>query len=400
MTEMTEMTRNTEKLHVPLGGRSYDILIRPGGLDELPVVAASYAPVGEAIALICDETVWELYGRRVSSALRGAGMAFECIPVPPGEGSKRLDQLARIYNGLAGMGLGRNGLIVALGGGVTGDLAGFAAATWMRGVSLVQVPTTLLAQVDSSVGGKTAIDIDAGKNLVGAFHQPKAVLIDPQLIETLPARERAAGMSEVIKYGAIASETLFAQLESRRVPVDPAVLPGNPNAAPADPAGVSGDSADIICACCRIKRDVVAEDEFDAGRRMILNFGHTFGHAIEAKYGYGRFNHGEAVAGGMRIAAGIGEILGVTARGTARRLSDLLSRYGLDAREDADDLIPIVRRDKKATGRDVKLVLLKGIGEAVVERLEYPVVEAALRALRDRGGDDASRDPDERGRKP
>jgi 3-dehydroquinate synthase len=365
-----------DKLRVLLGGRSYDILIRGGSLDEIPNLAAPYASAGEAIALVGDETVWELYGQRVSSALRGAGMAFEYIPVPPGEGSKSLRQLTRLYERFAEMGLSRNGLVAALGGGVTGDLAGFAAATWMRGAALVQIPTTLLAQVDSSVGGKTAINIDAGKNLVGAFHQPRAVLIDPRVTATLPPRERAAGMAEIIKYGAVASESLFAQLEARPVPGDSA-------------SSIPNDLPDIIYTCCHIKRDLVAEDEFDTGRRMILNFGHTFGHAIEAKYGYGRFNHGEAVAGGMRIAAKIGEILGITAKGTEERISNLLSRYGLDIREDAEDLIPIIKRDKKAAGQGVKLVLLKDIGKAVVEGFTYPAIEEALRELRDRGAETA-----------
>jgi 3-dehydroquinate synthase len=371
---MEGIAEEMDKLRVLLGGRSYDILIRSGSLDEIPDLAAPYASAGEAIALVGDETVWELYGERVSSALRGAGMAFEYIPVPPGEGSKSIRQLTRLYERFAEMGLGRNGLVAALGGGVTGDLAGFAAATWMRGTALVQIPTTLLAQVDSSVGGKTAVDIDAGKNLVGAFHQPKAVLIDPLVTATLPSRERAAGMAEIIKYGAAASESFFARLEARPVPDD------------SDP-GVPNDLPDIIYTCCRIKRDLVAEDEFDTGRRMILNFGHTFGHAIEAKYGYGRFNHGEAVAGGMRIAAKIGELLGITAKGAEARISNLLSRYGLDVREDAGDLLPIIKRDKKAAGQGVKLVLLKDIGEAVVERFTYPAIEDALRELRNRGAE-------------
>jgi 3-dehydroquinate synthase len=348
------MGLDMKKLHVALGERSYDLLIGDGILSEPLTAAAAFAPAAERAALVCDETVWSLYGQLASDSLRGAGLPSEPILVPPGEGSKSIEQLSYLYERFAEMGLTRGGLVVALGGGVTGDLAGFAAATWMRGVGLVQIPTTLLAQVDSSVGGKTAIDIGAGKNLVGAFHQPRLVVIDPLVLKTLPPREYAAGMAEVIKYGAIASPALFGQLESGR--------PG-------------GDIADIIHECCRIKRDVVIEDEFDTGLRMTLNFGHTFGHAIETKYGYGRYNHGEAVAGGMRIAARVGEMLGVTEAGTEERISRLLSRYDLDVRENTDGLISIMKRDKKAAGAGVNLVLLKNIGEATIKYVEYAALE-------------------------
>jgi 3-dehydroquinate synthase len=350
-----------KKLHVPLGERSYDLLIGDGILSEPLTAATKFASVAERVALVCDETVWGLYGQPVSDSLRVAGLSSEPILVPPGEGSKSIARLSYLYERFAEMGLTRGGLVVALGGGVTGDLAGFAAATWMRGVNLVQIPTTLLAQVDSSVGGKTAIDIGAGKNLVGSFHQPRLVVIDPETLKTLPPREYAAGMAEVIKYGAIASPSLFEKLELRQLELKP---PGD-------------DIADIICECCRIKRDVVAEDEFDTGRRMMLNFGHTFGHAIETKYGYNKYNHGEAVAGGMRLAARVGEALGVTEAGTEERLSRLLSRYGLDVREGADGLLSIMKRDKKAAGSGVNLVLLKNIGEATVEYVEYTALETA-----------------------
>ncbi|MDR2157009.1 MAG: 3-dehydroquinate synthase [Clostridiales Family XIII bacterium] len=356
-------------LHVPLGGRAYDIHIEAGALRRLPALTAAFLTAGEPVAVVSDETVWALYGQTVCEDLRDAGLAFEHILVPPGESSKCMAQLSRLWERFGNMGLGRAGTVVALGGGVVGDLAGFAAATWMRGVGLIQAPTTLLAQVDSAVGGKTAIDIDAGKNLVGAFHQPKSVIIDPRALATLPPREYATGMAEVVKYGAIASADLFARLETEEL---------RENAA-------TDTLRDIIYECCRIKRDVVAGDEFDTGRRMLLNFGHTFGHAIEAKYGYSRYNHGEGVAAGMRIAARIGETLGVTRPGTAQRLSRLLSRYGLDAREGTDGLLPLVRRDKKASGAGVKLALLKEIGAATVQHLSYTELEAALRTLKQVG---------------
>jgi 3-dehydroquinate synthase len=278
----------------------------------------------------------------------------------------------------------------------------------MRGVRFIQIPTTLLAMVDSSVGGKTAIDIPAGKNLVGAFHQPSFVMIDPGLLKTLPAREFRSGMAEVIKYGAISSLPLFEELErfAKRL------------AASASGTGADDPALDgVIASCIRIKADVVSEDEFDTGRRQILNFGHTFGHALEVRGGFSKYTHGEAVAVGMRIAARYGEAAGITEAGTAARLDALLDAFGLtiftseDSTEmlsstgiDHDvigsvtnavvgtnrdetepthyaELIPYIKNDKKASGGMVNLVLLKRLGEAVIVPVALTELEASLRGL-------------------
>jgi 3-dehydroquinate synthase len=244
----------------------------------------------------------------------------------------------------------------------------------------VQIPTTLLAQIDSSVGGKTAIDTERGKNLVGAFYQPSLVVIDPALLRTLPEREYRAGMAEMIKYGAISSSALFDELD-----VDEGI--GFWDFAQNDtisgeiseitkisgtfPEGVCPQISKHIYECCKIKSEIVSEDELDNGRRAILNFGHTFGHAIETKYGFETYNHGEAVAAGMRIAARIGEKLGVTEQGTAARIDSLLDKFGLPSEDATDDLIQLIKNDKKAGADGVDFVLLRKIGDAIIQRIGF-----------------------------
>jgi 3-dehydroquinate synthase len=287
-----------------------------------------------------------------------------------------MDELSRLYDWFGEGGrLSRSGLVVAFGGGVVGDLAGFAAATWMRGVKFAQIPTTLLAMVDSSVGGKTAIDTGRGKNLVGAFHQPAVVVIDPALMASLPEREFGSGLAEVVKYGAVASEALFSRLEDHGGEFG--VKGGATGRARAFPG-------DIIYECCAIKAGIVESDEFDAGRRMTLNFGHTFGHAIEAKYGFEKYNHGEAVAAGMYMAAVAGERLGVTEAGPAARIKALLENLGLFFHEDPDGLIDYMKSDKKAASGGVNLVLLTRVGEAVIRRVEWDELEEAVYGKDDR----------------
>ncbi|MDR0851799.1 MAG: 3-dehydroquinate synthase [Clostridiales Family XIII bacterium] len=343
-------------LNVPIAGKSYDIVIGSGlllsGLERVSALIRK----GEKTALISDENVWQRYGYAVETGLNALGIATEAIVLPPGEKTKDIGHLSLVYDRMAAAGITRKGCVIALGGGVVGDLSGFAAATYMRGVDFIQIPTTLLAQVDSSVGGKTAVDIAAGKNLVGAFYQPRLVLIDPDVLTSLPPREFAAGMAEVIKYGAIASPSLFALLEQTTVP----------------------SMTEIICSCCAIKSDIVAEDEFDNGHRAILNFGHTFGHAIEKRYGFSKYNHGEAVAAGMRIAAHIGEKIGMTAPGTAARLGSLLDRYGLTATESPVGLIEHIKSDKKGEAGGVNLVLLKALGAVVCVYKRFEELEVLL----------------------
>jgi 3-dehydroquinate synthase len=331
------------------------------------------------VCVVTDETVLELYGQDFLEALEQSGITATPVVIAPGEESKNLSVFGALMDLFAAAGLSRKSLVLALGGGVVGDLAGFAAASWMRGVRFIQIPTTLLAMVDSSVGGKTAIDIPAGKNLVGAFHQPSFVVIDPDLLKTLPAREFRSGMAEVIKYGAISSLPLFEELErfAERL------------AASASGTGADDPALDdVIASCIRIKADVVSEDEFDTGRRQILNFGHTFGHALEVRGGFSKYTHGEAVAAGMRIAARYGEAAGITEAGTAARLDALLDAFGLatfgsdgSAMLPGSEFITYIKNDKKASGGKVNLVLLKCLGEAVIIPVALTELEASLRGL-------------------
>lgn len=344
-------------LSVGLGAGSYDIRTGTGALSLLPQILADLGPA--RVAILSDETVWRLHGGRLSETLE---QPVTRIILPPGEGTKSLSALAEVYRKLAESRFGRSDLLLAFGGGVVGDLCGFAAATYMRGIRYVQLPTTLLAQVDSSVGGKTAVNIPQGKNLVGAFHQPKAVLMDIGLLETLPRRELGSGLAEMFKYGAIASHTLLEEL-----------VAWNGDLAQLEPA---------ILECCLLKKQVVEQDERDKGRRMLLNFGHTFGHGIEALGGFSAHTHGEAVAMGMVLAAQAGELLGVTAGGTAAQLERALQTQDIPTccPYAATDLLEAMLSDKKAAGHEIQLVLLREIGEAVV----YPLSFDALRELLER----------------
>lgn len=317
---------------------------------------------GRRVAVLTDDTVYGLYGARLEASLRAAGLPPVWIRILPGEASKRIRVLEPVWEALAAGGLQRDDLLVGFGGGVVGDMAGFAAACYMRGIDVAQIPTTLLAQVDSSIGGKTGVDLEAGKNLVGAFWQPRMVLTDPSLLATLEPREWAGGLAEVVKYGAIASAELWDQLETMN---DPAALP-----------------EEAIAACCRIKRDIVQRDERESGERMLLNFGHTFGHAIERAGGYERHTHGEAVAIGMAAAARAGEALGVTAPGTAARLEALLIRFGLPTRcpYRPAELAPFLHTDKKAGGGRIRFLFLRSPGEAFVMEADPTETETILAA--------------------
>lgn len=346
---------------VALPGRAYDILIGGGLLERAGSLIAPIA--GEnAVAVVSDNIVWSLYGMAFAKSMSAAAVPFRPVILPAGESSKTIDGLTKVYEGFAQANLSRRGLAIAFGGGVIGDLAGFAAATWMRGISFVQIPTTLLAQVDSSVGGKTAIDLPAGKNLAGAFHQPKLVLADTALLQTLPERQLACGVAEVIKYGAICSRTLLDRLSA---PFSKDLLP------------------EIIEECCRIKADIVLSDELDTGRRMILNFGHTFGHAAEALGGFTRFTHGEAVAIGTVLAAEIGERAGVTRPGCAEKLRDILSAHNLptDCPFSAAELLPQMALDKKGRSGGVDLILLADFGKAIIRHFNFAELELLLREV-------------------
>lgn len=350
-------------LHVGLADRGYDILIGGGLLDRVGALIADVRTPSKAVVLT-DDNVWPLYGERLTKAL--GTLPHEVIVLPHGEQTKSAAVYANVLSCCASYALTRSDIIIAFGGGVIGDLAGFVAATYMRGIDFVQIPTTLLAQVDSSVGGKTAIDLPEGKNLVGAFHQPVLVVADTDLLQTLPPREQASGMAEVIKYGAIFDEALFALLEAH--PTWEAITPL---------------LDDVVYTCCDWKRQVVERDERDTGDRMLLNFGHTFGHAIEAHGQYTTYIHGEGVALGMVLAAKAGICRGITPLGTDDRLESLCDSFGLPMtdRFTAEALTAHLTLDKKRAGSTLRLILLHRIGDGFVQPLTVDEVLSLTEAL-------------------
>ncbi len=356
---------NRYDLRVKLGERGYPIHIGTGLLAD----PALYRPhvSGRGAALVTNETVAPLYASRVEAALRSAGATVMTIVLPDGEAHKSWQTLDRIFAALLEAQADRRTVIVAVGGGVVGDVAGFAAATYQRGVPHIQVPTTLLAQVDSSVGGKTAINHALGKNMVGAFHQPAAVIADIATLGTLPPREFAAGLAEVIKYGAIQDSAFLAWLEDHAE----ALVLREPEAL-----------AHAIRRSCEIKAEVVAADERESGARALLNFGHTFGHAIESAAGYGRWLHGEAVAMGMALASRYSVRIGRLEAADAERLVRLMARVGLPTDAPAypiDTWLEYIGRDKKNEGGRITLVLLDALGRATVARdTSEPVLRAFL----------------------
>ena len=337
-------------LHVELGERRYPIRIGAGLLGD----ADAFADIafGRHVLLVSDGNVAPLYADRVR-ALLPATCKVATHFIPAGETFKTLATCGAVFAALANMQANRDALVIALGGGVVGDLAGFAAACWMRGVRYVQIPTTLLAMVDSSVGGKTAVDLPQGKNLVGAFHQPTAVIIDTETLATLPDRELSAGFAEVVKYGAIGDRALFGWIEEHA----DALLARDPKTV-----------AEVVRKCCTHKAEVVAQDETDQGARALLNFGHTFGHALEVEAGYGVLLHGEAVAIGMLLASRLSSELGHSPLIDTARLAALLERFNLPiAMPDAIDPSAVLARmqlDKKNVSGQLRLVLWHGIGRA------------------------------------
>jgi 3-dehydroquinate synthase len=337
---------DTRSITVELGERSYPIVIGSGLLGGGFDLAAFVD--GPDCLVVTNETVEPLYLEALTADL--TGKQVRAISLPDGEAFKTLETVEDILDTLIEGGANRDTTVIALGGGVVGDIAGFAAACYMRGVDFIQVPTTLLAQVDSSVGGKTGVNHASGKNLIGAFHQPRAVLIDTDTLGTLPDRELKAGLAEVIKHGVIVDADYFAWLEEN---ID---------------ALLARDAAALAWAIqrsCEIKAEVVAEDERESGRRAILNFGHTFGHAIERCQGYGEWLHGEAVAAGMVMAAQ----LCADDKALAGRIGNLLERAGLPTRPPAiaaPDLLAAMGMDKKVQQKRLRFVLLRGLGEAFV----------------------------------
>ena len=341
-------------LTVSLPGRDYNIKIERALLDRAGEECRAVMPKATKLAVVTDSNVAPLYACRVLESLSWAGFEAKLFTVPAGEASKCKERLGELWEGFLEFGLTRADGVVALGGGVVGDLAGFAAATTLRGVDYVQIPTTILSQVDSSVGGKVAIDLKAGKNLAGAFWQPKLVLMDPDVLDTLTDRVFSDGMAEVIKYGCIRDSAFFSLLEA------------NPSR-----ARVMEHIDEVLLTCCDLKRQVVESDERDTGERMMLNFGHTLGHAYELAYHYETYTHGEGVAAGMIAAAAIGEHLGVTPAGTGERIAALLTKFNLPTRIDCsmEDYAAAIGRDKKSAGKNISLILLEELGNAVIRKM-------------------------------
>lgn len=345
------MTGEPFLVHVPLGPRSYNIVIGQGCLAECRRFLQPLGPIGHAV-LIADENVYQRYAQPLAERLRESIARVDLVSVPAGEGSKSVQEAERLWDMLLEVHADRSSYVFAVGGGVIGDLAGFVAATFARGLALVQVPTTLLAQVDSSVGGKVGINLPQAKNMVGAFWQPRLVLIDLETLHSLPEREYTAGLAEVVKYGMIADAAFFQFLEEHAADVRARRL---------------DVLRDVVRRSCQLKASVVAEDERETtGRRAILNYGHTVGHALEAVTQYGRFLHGEAVALGMHYAAQLAVRLSRLDAEQARRQDSLLQALGLPVRLEAcdvDAVLDAMRHDKKFVGGRMRFVLPTRIGE-------------------------------------
>ncbi len=369
---MSRAARPGGVVEVALGERSYPVHIGVDSLGRAGAEIARHTKATQAV-VVTVPAVGRRYAARLLRSLREAGIRAHRIDVPDGDASKNLRQLARLYDAFLDKGLDRGSVVVALGGGMVGDLAGFAAASYLRGIPFVQGPTTLLAMVDASVGGKVAVNLKQGKNLVGAFHQPRLVWIDTATLNSLSPRLRAAGMAEIIKAGAVRDRGLFRRLEDdveAALDLDPeALLP-------------------VIEQACRIKADVVSRDELETGIRTHLNFGHTLAHAVEALTGYRRVLHGEAVAMGMVYAAQRSEELELAPAGTRRRLEDLIARAGLPTA-----LPPFPRRaylsalrvDKKRAGSRIRYVVLRRIGRADTVPLTPAEIIPAARGRRTLG---------------
>ncbi|WPB57583.1 3-dehydroquinate synthase [Xylophilus sp. GOD-11R] len=357
------------RVSIDLGDRSYDIDIGAGLLAD-PAVFDGLPRA--AVAVIVTNTVVEpLYGQRLRDCLAGRFPKIHTVVLPDGEDHKDWNTLNTVFDSLAAYGCDRKSVLFALGGGVIGDMTGFAAACFMRGIPFVQVPTTLLAQVDSSVGGKTAVNHPSGKNLLGAFYQPLQVVCDLSTLRTLPPREMSAGLAEVIKYGPIHDMAFLDWIEAHLDELR---------------AGDTAALAHAVRRSCEIKAEVVGADEREAGLRAILNFGHTFGHAIEAGMGFGVWLHGEGVGCGMVMAATLSQRLGLVDAGFVARLRSLIERAGLpvigpriDAVDNAGRYLELMRGDKKSEGGEIRFVLIDGPGRAIVR----PAPDALVREVID-----------------
>ncbi|RMD60242.1 MAG: 3-dehydroquinate synthase, partial [Nitrospirae bacterium] len=336
------------RVHVGLGKRSYDIFVSRDLIGKIGIYTKAFRPT--KVAVISNPNVFSIYGDALIHALKEEDIDYETFLIPDGEQYKDLFWVSYLYDKMLGSKLDRGSVLIALGGGVIGDITGFVASTYMRGISYIQLPTTLLAQVDSSVGGKTGVNHPLGKNMIGSFWQPSLVIIDINTLKTLPEREFRAGMAEVIKYGVIYDNLLFEALRKKREEI----------------LELSDELIHIIRRCCQIKSEVVSKDEREEGLRAILNFGHTIGHAIEAATGYTSLLHGEAIAIGMCMAAELSVELGLLNRASANMIKELIDAYGLptEIREEfsIDTIMEVMRIDKKFYSGSLRFVLLEDIG--------------------------------------
>src|SRR5213595_2755704 len=352
-------------IDVNLGLRSYHIVVESGALDTVGARLAELR-VGSRAALVSDAAILRLYGKTVGQSLESAGFRVATVEVPEGEAAKTLAVATLCWDALLAAGLDRTSTVLALGGGAVGDVAGFVAATYMRGVNFVQLPTTVLAQVDASIGGKTAIDHPAAKNLIGAFHQPRLVLVDPAVVRSLPEREFRSGLAEIVKHGIVLDADYFAAVERDAAPLCARDLPVVER---------------VIAGSCRLKAGVVERDERESELRHALNYGHTIGHALETVTGYARFAHGEAVALGIVAEARLAGRLGIASDETVARQERLLAAVGLPIRAsalDTEKILAAITRDKKARDGRVPFVLAPRIGAF---QLRYDVPADLIRAV-------------------
>jgi 3-dehydroquinate synthase len=349
-----------KQIDIDLRDNSYSIYIENNILDNL----GKYLKVNfsnSKLAIITDSNLNRFYGEKINQSLTKEGFNVDIFEVKPGEDSKSIEILLPLYEFLSNAKINRGDLILTLGGGVVGDLGGFVASTYLRGVPYIQLPTSLLAQVDSSIGGKVAVNLPWGKNLVGSFYHPKAVFIDPALLKTLDIRFLHDGLGEVIKYGFIKDINIINNLVSFENDIQ-----------------LLNNIEEIIYMCCNIKKTIVEADEKDFGERMILNFGHTIGHAIEKYYDYKKYTHGEAVGIGMVYITRRSEELGITEKGTAILIEELLKKYNLPYElNDVDlfDFLKTIELDKKNTGKEINLILLKKKGEGFIKKIEFKDIE-------------------------
>lgn len=347
-----------KEIHVS-ASKEYDVLVGHGLLEQAGALTARIGKPCRA-AILSDDTVDALYGDAIATSMERAGFSTVKFVFPHGESSKSLETFGNALNFLAKQHLSRSDLVVALGGGVVGDLAGFVAACYLRGVAFIQIPTTLLADVDSSVGGKTAVDLDCGKNLAGCFYQPSLVLCDLDVLRTLPERTFREGCAEILKYGVLLGGPLFSLLEENRL---------------------ADHLEEVVCACIACKRDIVGGDEFDRGQRQLLNLGHTVGHAVEALEEY-RLFHGECVSVGLAILTRAACRKGLCPEEDGRRILRLLQTYGLPTETalSAGHLYDVCRSDKKVSGATIRLVVPEGIGHCTVQEVPMPELRGWIEA--------------------